>query len=784
MTFLLPFMLAGLALTALPVLLHLIMRQQPKQLQFPAFRFLKQLHRTNQRKLRLRHLLLLAMRILLIAALCLALARPRVLSEKLHLAGEQPVAAVIVVDTSPSMEYVAGGKSRLDDAKQRINELLAELAEGSEVAVIDTADLTGGDWLPPKVAGERVGAMTVRAGSESVTRAIARAYGLFQERDAGGASPGQPDANLPRFLYVFSDRTVNCWDAAQLDALKAQRDRMAQPAAGAFIDVGVDNPVDLAVVDVEPVRQAVPANQPVTLRVTVRALGQPADTQVACRIADRAAAKPIKLTPGQSQTVEFTFTDLPTGYHQAEVALPTHDSLPFNDVRFVTVEVRPAREVLVITDDPAQARTFQSALNFHNLFRAEVRRTAEAAGMAPADLAKYKVIALLDVARPDEPAGAPLWERLRGYVASGGSLAVVPGGNELDSRAYNDNPTAQELLPGRLDHLIEPLAEGKEEGTLLDWDGSGYQHPFLAPFKRDDERNDVDYFKRNPPRSALYWAVKSYDAQNVILRHADAEKPDERRPALLERTFKGPDGKARGKVLLFTTPLDQRKVSVPLPDGASRQRPCNNFLESSFYLVLVNRAVSYLAGDFEDAALNFRAGPEVSLPLPLKPRFRSYALEGPGVTGSDTVVTADEKKDAKGKPTGEIADELRIRATGTAGNFTVRGTKEQGKPGGPESWLAKFSLNPAPAESLLDRVPVDSIEPLLGPGSVVPVGQKKSLHEALQNRFTQPVELFPWLMMLLLLVLAVENLLANKFYKARPPGEEDQGPPPVPVVTP
>jgi hypothetical protein len=33
----------------------------------------------------------------------------------------------------------------------------------------------------------------------------------------------------------------------------------------------------------------------------------------------------------------------------------------------------------------------------------------------------------------------------------------------------------------------------------------------------------------------------------------------------------------------------------------------------------------------------------------------------------------------------------------------------------------------------------------------------------------QPIDLFPWLMLLLLFTLAIENLLANKFY--RQPGE-------------
>src|SRR6266567_2806527 len=117
MTFVHPLLLGGLLLVGIPVLIHLIMQQKPKHLPFPAFRFLLQKHRTNQRTLRLRHLLLLALRVLLIAAVCLALARPKLFSERLNLSSERPVAVVLLFDTSYSMEYSVAGKTRLDDAK-------------------------------------------------------------------------------------------------------------------------------------------------------------------------------------------------------------------------------------------------------------------------------------------------------------------------------------------------------------------------------------------------------------------------------------------------------------------------------------------------------------------------------------------------------------------------------------------------------------------------------------------------------------------------------------------
>jgi len=53
------------------------------------------------------------------------------------------------------------------------------------------------------------------------------------------------------------------------------------------------------------------------------------------------------------------------------------------------------------------------------------------------------------------------------------------------------------------------------------------------------------------------------------------------------------------------------------------------------------------------------------------------------------------------------------------------------------------------------------------PVIISPADKKRNLDEILSGRFTQPIELFPFLMILLLLVLAGENLLANKFYRRK-----------------
>src|SRR5262245_1528464 len=118
LTFLTPAVLVGAALIAVPIIIHLILKKKPKHLLFPAFRFLQQRHRTNLQKLRLRHLLLLALRILMIVLICAALARPQLTGGPSELAGNARIGAILIFDTSASMAYEHNGKTLLDAAKE------------------------------------------------------------------------------------------------------------------------------------------------------------------------------------------------------------------------------------------------------------------------------------------------------------------------------------------------------------------------------------------------------------------------------------------------------------------------------------------------------------------------------------------------------------------------------------------------------------------------------------------------------------------------------------------
>jgi hypothetical protein len=87
--------------------------------------------------------------------------------------------------------------------------------------------------------------------------------------------------------------------------------------------------------------------------------------------------------------------------------------------------------------------------------------------------------------------------------------------------------------------------------------------------------------------------------------------------------------------------------------------------------------------------------------------------------------------------------------------------------------VARFSVNLPPSESSLARLPEEQISALFGSESVLPVSRSGNLLDALRDHWNQPLELLPFLLVLILFILAVESLLANKFYRRDPEAPQE-----------
>jgi hypothetical protein len=117
---------------AVPLLIHLLLRDRIQRVDFPTLRFFAKGARTVLRKRSIREAVLLALRVLLVALLVLAFARPQ-RGGAGDAAGTVGHARVLVLDGSGSM---AGSREgRAATAAQR----LAEMGAGDAVAVAITA---------------------------------------------------------------------------------------------------------------------------------------------------------------------------------------------------------------------------------------------------------------------------------------------------------------------------------------------------------------------------------------------------------------------------------------------------------------------------------------------------------------------------------------------------------------------------------------------------------------------------------------------------------------------
>ncbi len=135
--FLHPWVLAGLAAAAIPVLLHLLARREPPTVIFPAVRYLITTTREHQRRLKLHNLLLLLARTLLIVLLVLAAAGPTMPLRGVP--GHAPSALVLILDNSPSSSVVVAGSARLGQLRAAARDVLRRATPDDALWLI-TAD--------------------------------------------------------------------------------------------------------------------------------------------------------------------------------------------------------------------------------------------------------------------------------------------------------------------------------------------------------------------------------------------------------------------------------------------------------------------------------------------------------------------------------------------------------------------------------------------------------------------------------------------------------------------
>jgi hypothetical protein len=168
----------------------------------------------------------------------------------------------------------------------------------------------------------------------------------------------------------------------------------------------------------------------------------------------------------------------------------------------------------------------------------------------------------------------------------------------------------------------------------------------------------------------------------------------------------------------------------------------------------MNLTVPYLAGTASEQ-LNFEAGENVLLSLGPGARFQSFTVTGPPPQNTTESLTPSAN-----------SDDLQIVSPQWLGQWKVTAKDADNK----QTELG-FSLNPPQTESRYIPLETTQLDTIFGKDGYALAEDVKTL-EKLTTVAQVGYEIFPWLMMIILIIVTLENFIANTFYResARPSG--------------
>lgn len=400
-----PFWLLGV-LVAVPLLAHLFSKTRPRKQIFPSLKLLKEAMRRVTRIHRPHDRWLLLLRTLAVLALILAFLQPWLLS-RFTSGSNASKTMVIVVDSTASMGFADGTRTRLAQATAAAEDVLSSLPSGSHANIVWVRARTG-SALPeagPNLDYLRQELRQAAARPEQGDGTSAIAQALKQL----GAASGD------RELVVISDFQKSAWSTVNWE--------MPPGVQLTRIAVGQEAATNLALAHLylEPER-------PIA--------GQ--EARVVCRVRNL-SADPKRATvfveAGESrltQTVEVaawgeTLAMMPVKFPQEGLvplkATLSEDRFPGDDIRYGLAEVGGALQVVVAggSENPT-ARTWARAARA--LEGVTVRQ------ITPDQLQNPGRADVLLVANWQGNAG----DILAAFLKGGGGLVVQPGEN-LDTAA-------------------------------------------------------------------------------------------------------------------------------------------------------------------------------------------------------------------------------------------------------------------------------------------------------------------------------------------------------------
>jgi len=407
-----PSILWGLLAISVPVIIHLFNLQRYKKVYFTNVRFLQQLQQQTRRQSVLRHWLTLLFRVLAIAALVMAFAKPFIPSPLGPVTGAEAVAS-IYIDNSFSMETEGRNGLLIDEAVARAREISGSHSRSDRFNLL-TNDFLGihNRTMSVDEFNAMLGDITVSPAVRNLNDVIKRQYGFLNREQTQN-----------RAVYVVSDFQRN---TALFDGLVPDTNTRHY-----FIQ---QHPVRYSNLSIDTIWFETPVQQPgqvIRMHVSVTNYDEIPKEKVPVRLVlngtQRAMAS-FDINAGSTATEALSFTIQQTGLHHGFVELSDYP-ITFDDKMYFAFNVLPFISVMHIFDQqagPYLRALFRpdtlfrySEINFRQLNYDQVQNQ------------QLIVLNGLDYI----PSG--LATELNRFVENGGGLFVIPSA-QIDRQSYND----------------------------------------------------------------------------------------------------------------------------------------------------------------------------------------------------------------------------------------------------------------------------------------------------------------------------------------------------------
>jgi len=519
LTFAAPLAPWAILFCAIPVVLHLVLRQKARRQVFPAMRLLAQAAPSGTRAHRLRRILLLACRVSLLGLLIALLGRPGCTPEDRAAgprpAGQiEPASVVFCIDDSASMGYRFQGRSRFDHACDHARQLLSEqrrFAPGCQFAILAAAGREGFSWSPdPLLAARKLDTLHVGTHAQGVASLLQRGLRVLA------------DARFDRQeIYLFTDLAAHAWRISPPPLPPAVK-------AVWIIDVGGEENSNMTLAWPLTSNSPWPADESLTLPIRLSRAGPaPEDATIELRIEDRPRHRQAVTPPpeGTAQDTDVPAGSFQAGLYPATFELQPADPLDVDNRRFDWIEVA-GPPVVVLAHHGGEVPALLSAMIAPKALDVSRQRyklrecNADSLGDPP--LQGARAVLLADSAVSMAPAASPL----DAYLQGGGTAILVPGPQTTPANLE----AIEHLLPAPV--LGVTVCTPPTRVAAVD-----LTHPFLQVFSDTsaDSLNDRLIFRRLDLGSPA-------DATTVLAPFADGT------PAILERRL----GKGRFLLLTFS----------------------------------------------------------------------------------------------------------------------------------------------------------------------------------------------------------------------------------------